>query len=219
VTVSDHRVAKIVCARGSQRSCGFKSGAAASFSGTGITVNSTTYNSATSLTVNITIAASSSTGIRNITVSNTDAGAAIATSGFTVDAAPTVSSASPGTGDDGAGNYSIAITGSGFKSGATVSFSGSGITVNSTSVNSAASLTANITIAASATTGPRNITVSNTDVGVGTATGAFVIDAAPVVSSASPGSLAQGASAQNIIYHLSEIGFRGPRARVGSGML
>jgi hypothetical protein len=74
VTVSDHRVAKIVCARGSQRSCGFKSGAAASFSGTGITVNSTTYNSATSLTVNITIAASSSTGIRNITVSNTDAG-------------------------------------------------------------------------------------------------------------------------------------------------
>ena len=53
---------------------GFLSGAVASFSGTGITVNSTTFNSATKVTANIDIAAGATTGARDVTVTNPDTG-------------------------------------------------------------------------------------------------------------------------------------------------
>jgi hypothetical protein len=177
---------------------GFRTGAAVSFSGSGITVNSTTFNSATSLTANVTVGAGAATGSRNITATNPDAGTGSCSSAFTVDALPAVTGASPSSGEAGASNYSVAITGTGFVSGAAVSFSGSGITINSTTFNSATSLTANISISAGAATGARNITVTNGDTGAGTATSVFTVAAAPTVGSLSPGSVGQGASGQNV---------------------
>jgi hypothetical protein len=65
---------------------GFVAGAslATVFSGTGVTVNSTTYVSATSLTVNITVSASAPNGTHTITVTNGDGGTATSGSIFTV---------------------------------------------------------------------------------------------------------------------------------------
>jgi len=175
-------------------------GLAASFSGTGITVNSTTYTSATSVTANITIAAGASTGVRNVTVTNPDTGAGTGTAVFTVNAAPTVTSTTPASRPQGATTQNVVIAGTGFVNGTglAASFSGTGITVNSTTYTSATSVTANITIAAGASTGVRDVTVTNPDAGAGTATGVFTVNAAPTVTSTNPASLPRGATAQNV---------------------
>src|SRR6266511_3770363 len=166
----------------------FVSGATVSFSGTGITVNSTTFNSSTQLTVNAIIAQDAATGARDVIVTNPDGGRGTCTGCFTVVAGPTVTSTSPSSRGQGATNQSIAITGTNFASGATASFSGTGITVNSTTFNSATQVTANITIAAGATTGARNVTVTNLNTGNGSCTGCFTVDAGPTVTSTSPSS-------------------------------
>jgi IPT/TIG domain len=177
---------------------GFVSGAslATSFSGTGIAVNSTTFVSATEVTASITVESGATVGKRTVTVTNGDAG--VGTSGeiFTVNAGPTVTSASPSSGDVG-GAENVTIKGANFVSGATSSF-GAGITVNSTTFVSATELTAKITIEAGATTGVRTVTVTNLDAGVGSKENAFTVNGAPTVTSTSPSSRGQGASKQSI---------------------
>ena len=132
-----------------------------------------------------------------MTVTNPDAGTGSANV-FTVNAGPTVSSASPSSGNRGASNLNVTITGTGFASGATSAFSGTQITVNSTTFLSATQLTANITISSSATTGLRNLTVTNPDAGTGTATNVFTVNGVPTVTSTSPSSGNQGASNFNV---------------------
>jgi hypothetical protein len=182
---------------------GFINGAAlaTSFSGSGITVNSTTFNSATSLTANITIAAGAATGARDVTVTNGDTGVGTGVGKFTVNAKPTVTSASPAARGQGAANQNIVITGTGFVNGAALatSFSGAGITVNSTTFNSATQVTANVTVGAGAATGAGDVTVTNGDAGVGTGSGKFTVNAGPVVTSATPSSRPQGSTSQNIV--------------------
>jgi hypothetical protein len=64
-------------------------------SGTGVTINSTTYNSPTSLTLNISAAAGASTGARTITITNPDGQqTAAATSCINVTAAATTTASS-----------------------------------------------------------------------------------------------------------------------------
>ncbi len=172
----------------------FVSGASASFSGAGVTVNSTTFVSATSLTANITIAANAATGTQDVMVTNPDGDSATGTGVFTVDPGPTVASAAPSSGDQGAANFDVTITGANFVSGASASFSGAGITVNSTTFVSATSLTANIAVAANAATGLRSVTVTNPDAGQATGTGVFRVNAAPTVTSTTPDSGDQGAT-------------------------
>jgi hypothetical protein len=149
------------------------SGLAASFSGTGVTVNSTTFNSATSLTVNITVASGATTGARNVTVMNPDGGAATGTSVFTVNTGPTVSSPTAGSpcnpGHNGTANCTI--TGTNFVSGATVTISANG-TVNSVTFVSSTQITINVT--GSGGNGAKgNITVTNPDGGTVTVTNGF----------------------------------------------
>ena len=177
---------------------GFVSGASAAFSGAGITVNSTTFVSATSLTANVTISSGAATGTRNVTVTNPDAGNGSCASCFTVNAGPTVTSTTPSSRGQGATSQNVTITGAGFVSGATASFSGTGITVNSTTFVSATSLTANVTAASNATASARTVTVTNPDVGSGSCSGCFTVNAAPTVSSTSPSSRGQGATSQNV---------------------
>ena len=178
---------------------GFFSGAAVSFSGAGITVNSTTFVSATTLTANIAVAAGAATGLRDVLVTNPDAGVGTRVGGFTVNAGPTVTSTTPASRGQGATNQNIVIVGSGFAAGAVASFSGTGITVTSTTLNSATQVTASITVAAGATVGARDIVVTNTDGGRGTGAGLFTVEGAPAVASASPSSRARGATNETIV--------------------
>ena len=174
---------------------GFVSGAslAASFSGTGITVNSTSFVSSTEVTANITVESGATAGKRTITLTNGDAG--VGTSGeiFTVTAGPTVESTSPSSRGQGASKQVIAIKGKNFVSGATSSF-GAGITVESTSFTSSTELKATISVEAGATTGARTVTVTNPDAGVDTLEAGFTVNAGPTVESTSPSSRGQGAS-------------------------
>ncbi|HTA06458.1 MAG TPA: hypothetical protein VK774_08855, partial [Solirubrobacteraceae bacterium] len=176
----------------------FLNGAAATFSGTGITVNSTTFKSSTELTANVSISASAVTGARNVTVTNTDSGTGTGTGVFNVDAPPNAESVSPGSRGQGASEQNLAIKGKNFASGAAVTFSGTGITVNSTTFKSSTELTANVSISSSASTGLRSVTVTNADGGADTQTNVFSVTAAPTVTSTSPSSRCQGASSQTV---------------------
>ncbi|MEO0081490.1 MAG: T9SS type A sorting domain-containing protein [candidate division WOR-3 bacterium] len=165
----------------------FAPGASSNF-GTGITVNSTTYNSPTQLTANITIAATAPTGPHDVAVT-TVGGTATLQGGFTVtNPVPTLTSIVPTSGDrlqtldvtfDGS-NYIQDVT--------TVSF-GTNITVNSVTVTDPTQLSANITIAAAAATGARDVSVTNPAPGGGTATlsgGFTVTNPAPTLTGILP---------------------------------
>ncbi len=191
-------------------------GLTVSFSGTGITVNSTSFVSTTEVSANVTIASNATTGARNVTVTNPDTTSATGFSAFTVTAAPTVTSTSPSSRGQGATSQTVAVKGSAFVNGATSSF-GAGITVNSTTFKSSTELTANITIEAGASTGARTVAVTNPDGGVGSLASAFTVNAGPNVESTSPSSRSQGASKQTVAIKGS--GFvSGATSSFGSGI-
>lgn len=81
----------------------FVDGAVVEFSGTGITVDSTSWVSCTELSVSIQIATNAATGARNITVVNPDQSYGTGTGLFSVsaNATPTVTGASPAAGATG----------------------------------------------------------------------------------------------------------------------
>jgi hypothetical protein len=190
---------------------GFVNGAglAATFSGTGITVNSTTFVSATQLTANITIASNATVAARDVTVTNPDAGVATCSGCFTVDASPTVASTSPSARGQGATNQTITVNGTGFVNGAglAATFSGTGITVNSTTFVSATQLTANISVASNATTGSHNVTVTNGDAGIGSCAGCFTIDAAPTITSPTSAAPHIVTNGQTVTFNINGTGF------------
>lgn len=175
----------------------FAKGAAATFSGTGITVNSTEFVSPSTVVANITIAEGAPTGTRNVTVTNTDTQAATCTDCLAINPAVTITSLTPDDRGQGAANQSITVTGTGFASGVTVGFSGTGITVNSTTLDSPTQLTLDVTIAADAPTGTRSVTVNNTD-GGSDSCDCFTVNPGLSVSSLDPTALGQGASSQQI---------------------
>jgi sulfopyruvate decarboxylase TPP-binding subunit len=180
---------------------GFVSGSslATSFSGTGITVNSTTFESPTELTANITVAGGATVGARDVTVTNGDAGVGSCTGCFSINAKPTITPPVPSSRGQGATDQNITITGTGFVDGAEVTFEGTGITVNSTEFVSPTELIANIDITSGATTGARDVIVTNPDGATpATCTDCFTINAKPTVTSADPASRGQGAADQDI---------------------
>jgi urease gamma subunit len=174
----------------------FLSGASAAFSGTGITVNSTTFNSSTELTLNVSLASNATVGARSVTVTNPDSGTSTGSNVFTVNTAPSVESTNPSSRGQGASSQTIAIKGKNFVNGASASF-GAGIAVNSTTFKSSTELTANVTVEGTAATGTRAVTVTNPDAGVGSAN-SFTVNAGPTVTSVNPSSKPQGATFQTI---------------------
>lgn len=195
---------------------GFVDGAVATFSGTKVSVNSTTFNSSTSLTLNVSIAADAATGPRDLTVTNPDTGAATCSGCFTVNALPTLSAVSPPSRPQGASNVTLTLTGTEFRTGATVGFSGTGITVNSVVVTNATTLTVTVTIASSAPATARDVTVTNTDGGSATATGAFTVNALPTVDSVTPSTRPRGVSTTVVI---GGTGFQAtPTVQLGAGI-
>jgi hypothetical protein len=166
----------------------FVSGAVASFSGTGITVNSTTFVDSSHVTANITITSGATLGARDVTVTNPDTQADTCTGCFTVTPPPTVTSASPSVGERGS-TIDVSVIGTNFVSGATASFSGTGITVNSTTFVDSSHVTANITIGSGATLGAGDVTVTNPDTQSATCSGCFTVTATTTATLTAPSTL------------------------------
>ncbi len=177
------------------------------FSGSGITVNSTTYVSPTEVDANISIAPDALAGMRDITITNSALGSGTCTSCFMV--APIVTSVAPGSVAQGAANQNLTITGVGFADGAVASVSGGGVFVNYTQFVSPTQLTANVVVATGAPLGARDVTVTDPGNGVGTCTGCLTVNPGPTVTSTAPGS--RGAGANNQVVAINGTNF-GPGA-------
>ena len=172
----------------------FMDGAAVSFSGDGITVNSTTFVSSTELTANIDIADDATVSVRDVIVTNPDEQTGTGEDMFSVNAAPTVSGTEPSSLPQGA-TEDVTISGSGFVANLPGDANGpqlsadfsDGITVNSVTFVSGTELSANISIADDAAVGDRDVTVVNGDAGVGIGVGIFtVIEPLPLIERISP---------------------------------
>ena len=155
---------------------GFSSSTATTvtFGNSGITANgNATVLSTTQMKVNVTVTAAA-TGTSTITV--TPSGSPSVTTGslLTVGVAPTVTTLSPATANQGASGSQVTITGTGFQSGAAVAVSGGDITV-STSYVSATQLKATLTVPANAALGFRNVTVTNPDNGSASSIGSLTV--------------------------------------------
>lgn len=134
----------------------------ASFSGTGITVNSTTINSTTTATVSITISSSATASTRDFFMTNatTEEGENDDQS-FTV-MVPSISTVNPSSANQGT-SLTLTLVGvnTGWINGTTVgSISGANVTVNSTSVSSPTALTLNVTVGGSAALTARDVTTT-----------------------------------------------------------
>jgi hypothetical protein len=161
-----------------------------SFSGTGMTVNSTTVSSPTSAVVNITIAPDAALTFRDV-ILTTGGEIATALGAFQVTVGtspPRIIGINPTQGNRGQ-TLNITVTGenTNFVNGTSVAgFSGGGITVNSTTISSPASAVVNITIAANAALTLRDITIT-TGSEIVTATGVFrILNRPPICLGARP---------------------------------
>jgi len=149
--------------------------------GSGITVNSCTYNSSTQLTANINILSSAATGSRNVTVTNTDGQSSTLTNGFTVqigssNPAPTITSVNPNTGAQGQSNITVTITGTNFLPNPSCNFDAEqGLTVTACTYNSATKITATLSISSTAIVGGHNVVITDTDGQSATAINAFTV--------------------------------------------
>gem|GEM_PF-3352668 len=159
----------------------FESGATATFSGDGITINSTTFNSSSQLTVNISVAANATTGPRSITITNPSGGSDSKNSVLYITAQgiviinPTITSSDPSTVYRGT-TQAIQIMGSSFQNGATVSFNPTGdIVPSSINFMNSNQIDVILTIAPSASLVTRDIIVTNPDGGHGTLANALKI--------------------------------------------
>jgi len=139
---------------------------ATTFSGTGITVNSTTVTDATHATANITISPSTPTGPRDVNLTTGSETPTPLTGGFTVNAAAglTVTSITPAASVENTIVNITNLAGTGFKTGATVRIEKTGTTVNATDVNvvSATKITCKLNLAG-APLGKYDVVVRNTD--------------------------------------------------------
>ncbi len=149
--------------------------------GTGIEVNSCTFNSATQITANIDILASAAVGARDIVVTDSDTQTATLPGGFTVSAgsalpAPTVTSATPNSQFQGATGVAVTLTGTNFQASPTCNFDADfgGITNTCTYV-SPTQINAVIAIAGNAELGGHNVIVTNADGQTGTLINGFTV--------------------------------------------
>jgi hypothetical protein len=158
------------------RGSGFEPGATPSFSGTGITVLSTTLKSATKLVAQIEIDGDAATGSRDVTVTNGEASSGTCVACFVVDPAPKPTSAAPAQASRGT-TLDVDVLGSDFQPGAEVKIlpGDAGVSVNSTTYVDAGHLKANITVASDAEARRAAVKVVDPDGGRGTCTACLVI--------------------------------------------
>ena len=129
---------------------GFQAGATVKFSGTGVTVVSATVVSPTTLQLSVTIGVAAAVGNRDVTVTNPSKATAVCGGCFAVAARPTLTTLAPDTRPQGAAHAIIAVTGTGFQTGATIAVSGTGVTVHSVSFLDATRLDLDVSVDATA---------------------------------------------------------------------
>jgi hypothetical protein len=154
------------------------------------------------LHANVTVSIPNSTTLAAYNVTMTTGGeVATILGGFTVTTgAPSISAVSPPTGDQGATNLNVNLTGqfTNFVNGTSIASFGAGITVNSTTVTNATSAVANITISTTAALGSRNVTMT-TGAQVANLTGGFsVLVGVPALTTISP-SMGQAGQTVNVV--------------------
>jgi hypothetical protein len=179
----------------------FASGVTTAAFGGGISVTGISVLDMLHANVNITIPNSTPVGAYNVTLTT---GGEVATilGGFNVTAGnASLSAVNPPTGNQGASNLSVALTGlfTNFVNGTSVASFGAGITVNSTTVSGPTSAVANISISPAASLGSRTVTVT-TNSEVASITGGFtVLAGVPNLTSAMPGSAQAGATVNVVV--------------------
>ena len=184
----------VVTVTGSQTN--FANGVTSAAFGGGITVTGITVNSALSATVSISIPNTTALGAYNVTLTT---GGEVATilGGFAVTPGnPQLIAVTPPTGNQGATNLNVTLTGlfTNFVNATSVaSFGSSDITVNSTTVTSATTAVANVNISLTAALGLRNVTVT-TGGQVASIAGGFSVLAAGPSAVLNPASAQQGTS-------------------------
>jgi hypothetical protein len=154
---------------------GFQAGAAITFSGTGITVNATTFNSTTQLTTSLTVSGAAATGNRTVYVTNADGQRDTLVGGLAITDAPAITIFVPDSVRRGQ-TVSVQVQGNHFKSGSLVSlaFSPSGISfVAGVFTADSTRWAASIVVDGAAATGYRNVTMTNGDGGVATISNAI----------------------------------------------
>jgi hypothetical protein len=149
------------------RKTNFRSNSIASFSGSGISVNSVTVNSATSLTANVTVDAGAALGLRDATVTTNLGGGVIETApGKSVVevvapiVVPAILSVEPATLSEGS---TVAITVRGVNTawtGASTLSLGAGVSISGLTATSPTTLQANATVDSDAVIGFRTATVT-----------------------------------------------------------
>jgi len=197
----------------------FAPGDTLSFSGSGITVNSTTYVSPSEMQANVSIDPDALAGMRDVTATNSTLGSMTCTSCFMV--APIVSGVSPATAGQGAQNHTVTITGQGFANGAIAQFGDpltSPITTNFTQFVDSNTLNANISVTGGAALGSYDVTVQDPGFGVGTCAGCFSVNSGPTVTGTSPGSRGVGATNQVVAINGSGFATDSTVAFGGSGI-
>ena len=161
----------------------FIHGADVSFSGDGIKVNFTKFESDTELRAYIDIDSGAPVGVCDVTVTNPDGQEDTKENIFEVTAAPTVEITNPDGLPQSSENQDVTIVGSGFvdnlpddPNGPQLAADfGDGIIVNSVTFVSSTELIANISIADDAEFGNRDVEVVNGDAGVGIGVGIFTM--------------------------------------------
>jgi hypothetical protein len=192
---------------------GFSRGEQVAIAGT--SVHDVTFVSPTQLTALVDIPSNLATGTIDVVVTNADGvGTNTLAKGFTVNAAPAVSSVTPTSYGQGAKLQNITLVGPGFagdSTGApasTVSF-GPGVTVTKVVVtqgmvvpvvtpNPDDTLVATVTIDQTAPATLRDVVVTNPDGGAGTLVKGFTVNIGPKVLSVSPTALAPGSSGKTL---------------------
>ena len=171
---------------------GFQPTATVKFSGTGVTIASTTVSSPSSITLSVAVSGTAAVGARNLTVTNPGAVTATCTGCFTINAKPTVSTASPSSRPQGASHQAVVITGTNFQPGATATISGSGVTVHSTTFVDPAHVSLDVSVDLAAAIGNRNVVIANPDGGTATGVSDFAVNVLPTVTSVSPTNARRG---------------------------
>jgi hypothetical protein len=170
---------------------GFLSGAKVTVSGSGVTLKDVSVVNDDTIDAKATVSVLAATGARSVTVADAT-GSATCTGCLTVDAAPTVTGASPPEEAAGAKGV-IAVTGTGFENGAVLRFAGVSFKVTKVTVTPT-SLTATVSVPSSSTVGAYTMTVTNPDGGAGSCAGCFSVIAPPTLTKLTPPSVGAGTS-------------------------
>ena len=194
---------------------GFVPGSTVTFSGLGITVNSTTFVDPTSVGVSVSIGGVAALGARN--VARDPARRSLRPLGRLrglLHGEPVADHRDADTGIASGRDQRVDHGDRERRSGpgADTSFSGSGISVNGVQFNSATSLTLDLTIDAGATVGARSLTVTNPDDGVVTKNNTFTVNALPTITSIVP-----SARAEDTVNNSIAINGTGFQAGIGLG--